>query len=661
MSQKVKEFVRQSGIEVQTPNSASTTASNDNFAKNLEMNLLAKQAFPQNLQKNLVNKAKYGEFSQFIDDSNNNLDNEFGDITAMLENKNIAALLAPATLEVSKLNPGMFNATVNASFGKQPRLDISTILMKRPIGKTYVGDGLYIDTTEIKGLYGQFKTGFSHTREYGIKGGMNKNFFSAQLMLKISNAVETKGATVNFYRNGKIRFSGGFVGDTIVKQPEIIRKYVVDTYTGREQFLYNPFEYNNLSGQFRINGMFKSLAAIASKYKTYGMTYASYEPEITPFLYAYFGDTKFIVTGTGNIQISGANSPAELLNAYTIGQRFVEKLDDDGQVRVTGEFSEAVKKTVKAKAVAKAAAKPKGKPSPKPKGSPVVDNIVNTLTIVSKRCERLKKPELISLARKMGVIDFRTKVQNGTRDATKKEICERIRGKTVIPTFKNNKTNITLTGTNKTFRVGKMLCANMKKDELVRIATILKIPVTEYDSKISLCRKIQAVKNAPPPPPKPKTPPRVVVAAAKRVQAVNTKRAETMKKRGLDDASIRKDIMKLYGERWVKRYNPSLNDDVRNMKKALTIINAGNKLGIPFKKDVDYVKKKIVERWKFDRKMNLEKKYLANKVNVSGIQSQLRNAYRRAAVNYMMNQKGAVSNKKMNAYKKSWSKFMNTV
>ena len=678
MSQKVKEFVRQSGIEVQTPNSASTTASNDNFAANLEMSLLEKQEFPKNLKNNLVNNAKYGEFSQFVNsNSNNNLDNEFNDVMKMMDNKSITNLFAPTKLEVSKLNPGMFNATVNKDFGKQPRLDITKILMKKPVGRTFIGDGLYIDTYEIKGLYGQFKTGFSHTRASGPKGGLNKNFFSAQLMLKISNNVETKGATVNFYNNGKIRFSGGFIGDNIVRQPELIRKYIVDTYTNRDSFLYNPFEYNNLSGQFRINGVFRNLSTIASNFRKYGMTEVSYEPEITPFFYAYFGDTKFIITTSGNIQISGAKSPSDMLNAYNIGQRFVERLNADGQIQITGEFAEGAKKMSKPKA--KASPKVKSKPGPKPKAkaaspkpgpkpkslSPLTNNQINALKIVGKKCERLKKPELVNLARKMGVVDFRTKVQNGTRASTKREICERIKSKTAVPAFKNkNKNNnVSLTGTNKTFKVGKILCSNLKKDELIRVAMILKIPLSAKETKISLCKKIQTARNNLAAP-KPKTPPPPTKKEVKKVQTnqkMNTKRAEIMKKRGLDDNSIRKDIVKLYGERWVKRYGPSLDDDVKNMKRALSILNRGNKMGIPFKKDVDDIKKQVVGRWKFERKNDLEKKYLSNKINVSGIDYKLRNAYRRAAVTYIMNQKGPVSNKKLNAYKKSWSKFMNNV
>jgi hypothetical protein len=149
------------------------------------------------------------------------------------ESNNVKALFAgDAPLQFSKFNPGMFNATVDSGFGqKETVVDLKKILAKRPLPKTPIGEGLYIDTTEIKGIYGQFKTGFSHTRNAGPKGGLNKNFFSVQIMLTLSNDVESKGATVNIYRNGKIRFSGGFVGTNITNQPELIRRFIVDNYT----------------------------------------------------------------------------------------------------------------------------------------------------------------------------------------------------------------------------------------------------------------------------------------------------------------------------------------------------------------------------------------------------------------------------------------------
>jgi hypothetical protein len=50
----------------------------------------------------------------------------------------------------------------------------------------------------------------------------------------------------------------------------------------------------------------------------------------------------------------------------------------------------------------------------------------------------MKKPELVNLARRMGVVNFRITTSTGSRAATKKEICKRIKnasGKTNV-TFK---------------------------------------------------------------------------------------------------------------------------------------------------------------------------------------------------------------------------------
>ena len=506
-----------------------------------------------------------------------------------LSNNNMRELFAPTNgLQIGALNPGMFNATVNREFGKENRIDLTEILKKRPLPRTSIGNGLYVDTKEIKGWFGQFKTGFSHTRNYGMQGNLNKNFFSVQITLEVSNGEETKGATVNIYRNGKIRFSGGFVGSNIVNQPERIRRFVVDSYTNKDSFLYNPFSYNNLSGQFRINGFFNNLTVLASRFRKYGMTRVSYEPELSPFIYAYFDNATFILSKTGNVQISGAKNPEDMVNAYEFGKKIIRDLNTDGQIRVTGVFEEGVK--------AKTKAKPKTKANTKPNATPSM---------------RMKKSELTNIARKVGVVNFRAVRNGATKALTKEELYKRIQNKTGNKTasFKNtNKNkNVSLSGSGKTFRVGKVKCENLSKKELARIAVILKIKPNAKETKLTLCKKIQAVRNnlaAPKPksPPKPK-PNKMQVrkntaAAAKRT----VKKAEVIKKRGLDENSIRKDIIKLYGDEWMKRYKPSLNQDVRNMKSALNAINKGNKLGVPFKKDVDQIKKKVVSRWKMERR-----------------------------------------------------------
>jgi len=278
----------------------------------------------------------------------------------------------------------------------------------------------------------------------------------------------------------------------------------------------------------------------------------------------------------------------------------------------------------------------------------------------------MSKTELIALARRKGVVNFRTKSTDGSRLATKEEIRNRIKNlsnkKNV--TFKNTQKNesIKLDGNGSTFRVGRKICTDMKKDELIRIAGILKIKPDEKETKKTLCKKIQAVRNdlskpkpkPPPPPPKPsKRQVQRVAANAK----LDVKKSEVMKKRGLNENSIRKDITKLYGETWMKKYKPNLNQDVRNMKTTLNIINKKNKTGIAFKKDIDAVKKNVVSRWKMERKRELEAKYLMNTVSVNGIALNLRNNYRRAAANYILSRKTTPSNSRMTEYRKYWLKF----
>ena len=658
MSQRVKEFVRQSGVEVQTPDSNS----NDEFAKELEQNMLRRQReraagfrtpprpmprqvqVPQRLQRNLVNDRSYaGAFKHF--ENNSPLENEFNDVKLSAnEEKMIDNLVQEfdSPLQFSKFNPGMFNATVDSGFGqKDVVVDLKNILAKRPLPKSPIGEGLYLDTKEIKGVYGQFKTGFSHTREAGPRGSLNKNFFSVQIILTFSNDVESKGATVNIYRNGKIRFSGGFVGTNIANQPELIRRFIVNNYTERQPFFYNPFMYNNLSGQFRINGIFKSLPVIASRQGMYGMTNMSILEEQTPFLYVPIENMTLIFSKTGNIQIVGAKTPGAMLKGYDIAKELVEKLYKDDQVFVTGVFDEGVKPKKKRKVTT----------PPKRKSN---ENV------------RMSKAELIALARRKGVVNFRVKTSDGSRAATKDEIRTKIKNlsnkKNV--SFKNKNKNVKLSGNGNTFRVGRKICTDLKKDELLRIAAILKIKPGEKDTKLDLCKKIQGVRNnlskpKPKPPPPPPKPTKRNVVAAKR----NVKKAEVIKKRGLDENSIRKDLKELYGVTWMKRYQPNLNQDVRNMKSALNAINKGNKSGVPFKKDIDQVKKNVVSRWKMERKRELERKYLMNNVNTTGIALNLKNAYKRAAANYIMSKKTPPSNKKMMEYRNYWLKFranMNT-
>jgi hypothetical protein len=621
MSQQLREFVKQSGVEI-SPSSASTTASNNNLIREIEADLGIQkpQTFPPKLEKNIMSNENYGEFAEFLNMSNN-------------ENNVVAMVERNLKFVVSKLNPGMFNATVNKEFSAEARIDLKRILLKKPLPRTPIGEGLYIDTQEINGIYGRFMTGFTHSKEYGKQGDLNKNFFTVQLKIVVSNGSEKKGATVNFYRNGKIRFSGGFIGDNIARQPELIRRFIVDSYSDKQPFLYNPFEYNNLSGQFRVNGHFKNMQRIASNYRAYGFTSVSYESELSPFMYVTYQGHKYILASSGNIQISGAQSPSDMLEAYNVGMELARVLNENGEI--------ALKATVPKRLTKKTPVKRK------------TTKKMSTLKVDPKQCMRMAKTELVDLAKKLGVVGI-------TKSTKKEEICNKIKKISGVKsaTFRNtNKNkNVALTGSGNNFKVGRGKCTSYSKTELLRVAGILKIKLDAKETKASLCKKIEAVRNAkvaPKPKPKPRTPPpsRKEVAQKKR----NVKKEQVIKKRGLNENSIRKDIVKLYGKRWMDRYKnvmPSLNNDVKEMKMRLNRLKTGNKQGIPFKKDVDLVKKRLVNRWKNERGRNLEKKVIMNQLNVTGVPNTLVSQYRNAATNYIM--KNGPTIKQLENYKKTW-------
>jgi hypothetical protein len=660
MSQQLKEFVKQSGVEV-SPSSVSTTASNNNFARELEANLLKKQEVPPRLERNMISNSNYGEFAEFLNSNNNNNFNfnKLPNENRQMITNVLAGIETPKNLELtfSKLNPGMFNATVNKEFPQQGNLvDLKKILMKVPQPRTSIGEGLYVDTTEIIGRYGAMQEGFSHTREYGKRGNINRSFFTVQIKVTVSNGVESKGATVNIYKNGKIRFSGGFVGTNIANQPELIRRFIVNTYTEKQAYLYNPFEYNNLSGQFRINGNFKDFSTIAGRkqrlYASVGVTKLDFEPELSPFMYVNYKGHKYNFAQSGNVQIAGAVSPADMLVAYNDAIDLIKIMKTNGDVEVTGEFP---------KQLVKGARTPK-KRGPKKKTGPRVAkvapkkkrNAVFNIQINGIQCMRFSKPELVDFAKKLGVVGI-------TQSTKKEDICKKINGvlNKNTTTFRNtNKNkNVKLSGSNKNFKVGKSKCMNYDKTELLRVAKILKIQLDEKETKATLCKKIEKARNSMlAPKPKPKTPPAKKVVRQQKAQEKKVVRTEqVMKKRGLDDNSIRKDIIKLYGKRWMDRYKnvmPSLNNDVREMTVRLGKMSGGNKAGIPFKKNVDDVKKALVNKWKRERGRNLEKKYIMNSLNVSGIPRNMVNAYRTRATNYIMIH--SPTKTQLAKYKKTW-------
>lgn len=688
MSQQLKEFVKQSGVELRPSATASSVASynsnnNNNFARELEANMLKRQEFPNRLEKNMMSNANYNEFSDAVDsnwNSNANYNKLPNENKKMINNvlrefeppipapsTNIAGrfpVTQPLQLAFSKLNPGMFNATVNKEFPQQGDLiDLKKILMKVPQARTSIGEGLYLDTTQIIGRFGAMREGFTHTREYGKQGDIKKNFFTVQIKVTISNGTEAKGGTVNIYKNGKIRFSGGFIGTNIANQPELIRRYIVNTYTDKEAYLYNPFEYNNLSGQFRFNGNFKGLSSIAGKSRMYassGVTKLSYEPELSPFMYVNYKGHKYNFSESGNVQISGSPSPADMLVAYNDAIALIKLMNTNGDIEITGQVPKELTKGAPKKRGPKKKIGPrtpvkKTKTEPKKKRNSVFNIQINGI-----QCMRFSKEQLTDLAKKLGVVGI-------TKSTKKEDLCKKINA--VVnknsATIKNKGKNVKLSGTNKDFKLGKTKCKTYgTKEDLIRVAKIMKIDITPKETKDTLCKKIEKARNmmiAPKPKP-PTPPPKKVVRQQKAQEKKNVKATQVMTKRGMNNTSIRKDLIKLYGKRWMDRYNkvmPSLNNDIREVRSRIAKMSGGNKTGIPFKKNVDDVKKSLVSKWKRERVRNLEKKYVMNSLNTGGIPRPFVNAYKAAATKYVLIH--SPTKTQLAKYKKSWlSNAMNT-
>lgn len=312
-------------------------------------------------------------------------------------------------LDITDLHPGMFNATVDSGFGQSDtKVDLKKMLIIPPRPSSPIGEDLYLDTKEIKGWYGRLSSGFSHTREFGQQGDITLPFSSVQFKMVLSNdSGKSTNIAFNIYKNGKIRFSGGLLGSSFGNHPELIRKFVLSSYTDGENFLYTPFKYNNLGGQFLNNGVFRDFMTIAQRGARYGVKRISYEPEINSFLYVYFEDTSFKLTKTGRVQIMGAKSPTDLLHAYEVGKTFIRDLHHDGQIEVTGKFMET---------------KPRRASDPGPSREQ------QGLSHCLQCCSRMRKKELESFARQLGVVDFRVNGKVARKDQIWDKIFEKVNG-----------------------------------------------------------------------------------------------------------------------------------------------------------------------------------------------------------------------------------------
>lgn len=530
-------------------------------------------------------------------------------------------------LKIGKFHPGMYNVLVNKKFSKdEKRVDLQYILKQKPKGHAQIATGLTIDLNEIKGYYGRFQTGAIHTSNFGLKGDLKKEFFSVQLSGYTMDGTEQKKFTFVIYGNGKIRFSGGFLGsNNLKKQPESLRKYLIDTYTQKQGFLYNEIEYNNISGFFNTNVNF-DLTRISQQNPVKAQS-ISYESELTPFLYITHKDHNFVLStksgklGSGVVQVQGESDPDDLENAYKVGVDMVKLLHVLGYTlglvnRNVNAPKLPMMKTVKASTCPKPRRPPckngfevrknpqgsdccfkipKKRSVSKKKSTPKNVSISydkdGTMKIGGRKCDRLTKPVLLDVAKKLGVVGIREK-------NTKNVICS------ALDAIEKGTSNVKVNG---------KLCRTMKKDQLVAMALSKGITIDDKDTVKTLCQKLQN---------KPKTANSPNSLANEMEYALKMKRSRnvTNQRRKLNDTGIRNDLVRMYGKKWMTKYGKvmDLNKDIRDVKRELNKAEKNNSLnvtssnGVIRKMVANDIKKAMVKNMKLNQENALKKKLLRN-------------------------------------------------
>ena len=544
-----------------------------------------------------------------------------------VKNSNVSIQTTPSKkggLKIGKFHPGMYNVLVNKKFSKdEKRVDLQYILKQKPKGHAQIAPGLTLDLNEIKGYYGRFQTGAIHTSNFGLKGDLNKEFFSVQLSGYTMDGTERKNFTFVIYSNGKIRFSGGFLGSSnLKKQPEALRKYLIDTYTQKQGFLYNEIEYNNIAGFFNTNVNF-DLTRISQQNPVKAQS-ISYESELTPFLYMTYKDHNFVLStksgklGSGVVQVQGESDPDDLENAYKVGVDMVKLLHVLGYTMGLVNRNVNLPKLPMMKSV-KASTCPKPRRPPckdgfevrkNPQGSECCFKIPKkrgttkkkttpknvsisydkdgTMKIGGRKCDRLTKPVLLDVAKKLGVVGVRQK-------NTKNVICS------ALDAIEKGTSNLKIDG---------KLCRKMKKDQLVAMALSKGITIDDKDTVKMLCDKLQDKPNSP----------NSLANEMEYALKMRRSRNATNQKRRLNDTGIRNDLVKMYGKKWMTKYGKvmDLNKDVRDVKRELNKAEKNNSLNVTSRNGVirkmvaNDIKKAMVKNMKLNQENTLKKKLLRN-------------------------------------------------
>ena len=492
-------------------------------------------------------------------------------------------------LKISPLQLSIFNGIVNQNaMDGNYAVDVNSILYKKPHKRKPIAPGstLGVEVNSILLRYGRMAIGAKHT--FTVKPNANAKNKHAHFLAEINGRIFENGLESKFmvkiYKNGKMQFSGGILNNNI-RHPEMIRKYIIDTYTPNSKFLYNPIKYVVLVGTFQANGVM-DLANIARAFSR--SRNASYEPELRPSLKMVHKNYGFQLFRSGKIQIMGAKTTNDLNNAYNVGSDLVKELN------VMGLISNF--KNINFKPTAKKLRVVKNK-TIKNTGNTVSyfnkngsKNGENGVRIGSKKCATIPRPKLVAVAEKIGIVDI-------TGRTTKPEICAKIKSKVYGK-----------------FTIKNKPCMAYTKEQLMPIAITKGVPISDTDTVETICKKL----NIPTPlPVNVKRVEKVAKAVNKKVKA----KGKVLETRGLTNMGIKKDIEKLYGKKWMNTYRnvmPSINSDVTELKKRINAANIKkNKAGVPFKLGVNDIKRRTVSEWKMQRKKNLNNKLNAMNNNLA--------------------------------------------
>lgn len=567
--QRMRQFVKSSNIEVESD------SNDDSLIANIEA-AMAPQPHEgaENLNKFLKNE-NVGNFAAFV--TNNN-----------------------SGFYVSSLKPGMFNVTVNRNFDSATRIDLGELLKRPILPVSPLTRGISIEVLEMKGIYGRFQTGFRKDTQGSQGSPTRKDFFSVDYKARIFNNEISKGVSFTIYKNGKLRFSGGFLGlEKVTEQPELIRKYMIDNYTDRSSFLYGNAFYNNISGQFKVNAKFKNISSIPSRGGRYGLEpTTSYEAEIAaPILYVDYQGYNFNVSENGVVQILGLDEPENLVAAYKIGSELMRKFNRGGEFTIQAIKKSPMRRGLKVKKTTcqktrvppckngyAAKKNPQGFDCcykiPKKVASPSVNNAPTQkkfvvafdnkqrLKINGLQCARYPKPQLIKIAREMGIVGIKEKT-------TVKELCTLIssvrRINPVVNSIKVGTKQMAINGQGNTFRLSKRMCKTYKKADLIKIVDGLGLRRTGKETVPILCSMIERYKPT---------------------------------------SSLRNKVISAYGSVWMNKYR-NVMEPINNDVKMIS-----NKIGQTNVKNVDNLIKKTVAALKKSRKASLDKKLLkSNGIN----------------------------------------------